>query len=299
MKFPGTRLKVRLTLVLLTLGLLSPCFAVTAPTDKLEPQRKLVEQKIRLLEVLVNSPAARASSSGRDADAALLIQKGRESLEAARQALAANRLNEASSLLDATLKSASSASRKMSSDGSGLSESAQRKTLADMAEQVATYRASIIELTRDGSVAVEAQQLLIQLDSMAAESKQLAEGGRLGDANKKLASAYRLTIEKISKFRAGQEVVMSLKFNTPVDEYFYEQKRFGSNLIMVDMMIGEGRAEGQKRNLVDGFIAEGNKLKSLADAEANLQRHKEAVQLMEKATGQLNRALQSMGLPVF
>ena len=65
------------------------------------------------------------------------------------------------------------------------------------------------------------------------------------------------------------------------------------------MMIAEGRADGQKRNLVDDLVTEGNKLKSRADDEATAQRHKEAVGLMEKAVGQLNRALQSMGIPVF
>ena len=292
--------KVALTFVGLVLGALGiSCLAQTAASDNHEQQRKLIEQKIRLLDMLVNSPAAKAASVGRDAESALLIEKGRKSLEAALQAFAGNRFTEASSLLDETLKAASSAARKISPDGSGLSESAQRKSLADMAEQVATYRASIIELTRDRKVAPEAQQLLLQLDAMLAESKQLATGGRLGDANKKLAAAYKLTVEEISKLRAGEEVVMSLKFNTPAEEYDYEQKRFGSNLIMIDMMIGEGRAEEQKRKLVDGFVAEGNKLKSLADAEANVQRHKEAVLLMERATGQLNRALQSMGVPVF
>ena len=92
---------------------------------------------------------------------------------------------------------------------------------------------------------------------------------------------------------------MSLKFDTPADEYAYEQKRYGSSLIMIDMMIGEGRAEGQKRKLVDSFVTEGNRLRSLAEAEASSRHHKEAVVLMEKAGGQLNKALQSMGIPVF
>jgi len=287
------------SVLLLVIGLANVCLAQSSGADNPEQKRKLIEQKIRLLDMLVNSPAAKNAAAGRDPDSATLIEKGRKSFAAARQAFADNRFDEASRLLDDTLKSASSVSRKISSDGSGLSESAQRKSLADMAEQVASYRASVVELTHEGRVAAEARQLLIQIDGLSSESKQLADAGRLGDANKKLASAYKLTVEEITKLRAGQEVVMSLKFNSPADEYTYEQKRFGSNLIMVDMMIGEGRVEGQKRNLVDGFVTEGNKLKRLAEVEANSQRHKEAVVLMEKAIGQLNRALQSMGVPVF
>lgn len=293
-------MKLALTTVsFLMIGWANLGLAQTTSADHPEQNRKLIEQKIRLLDMLVNSPAAKNAAAGRDPDSALLIETGRKSFEAARSAFADNRLGEAARLLDDTLKVASSASRKMASSGGALSDSAQRKSLADMAEQVATYRASVLDLTRDDKTAAPARQLLAQIDALTAESKQLADGGRLGDANKKLAAAYKLTVEEISKLRAGQEVVMSLKFETPADEYAYEQKRFGSNLTMIDMMIAEGRAEGPKRKLVDGFITEGNQLKRLAEAQASGQRHKEAVALMEKASGQLNRALQSMGIPVF
>lgn len=292
-------MKLAFTSILLLLGLLNPCLAQPSGADNPEPKRKLIEQKIRLLDMLVNSPAAKNAAAGRDPESASLLAKGRASFEAARQALANNQFDEAARLLDEALKSTAAASRKISADGSGLSESAQRKSLADMAEQVATYRAAVVDLTRDNKVAAEARQLLLQIDALSSESTQLADAGRLGDANKKRAAAYKLAVEEITRLRAGQEVILSLKFETPADEYAYEQKRFGSNLTLVDMMIAEGRAEGQKRKLVDDLVTEGHKLKGLAETEAHSGRHKEAVALMEKATVQLNRALQSMGVPVF
>jgi hypothetical protein len=287
------------SMALLPFGWITPALAQTAAADAPAQKRQLIEQKIRLLDMLVNSPAAKTAATGRDPESTALIEKGRKSFEAARQAFADNRFDEASRLLDEALKSTSSASKKISPAGSGLSESAQRKSLADMAEQVASYRASVAELTRDTKVGAAAKQLLGQIDALLSESKQLADTGRLGDANKKMASAYKLTVEEITKLRAGHEVVMSLKFNTPADEYAYEQKRFNASLTMIDMMIGEGRADGQKRKLVDSFVAEGNRLRSLAETEAVSKHHKEAVALMEKAGGQLNKALQSMGIPVF
>jgi cellobiose-specific phosphotransferase system component IIA len=134
---------------------------------------------------------------------------------------------------------------------------------------------------------------------MADESRKLDAAGRMGDANKKMAEAYKLQVEEISRLRAGQEVVMSLKFATPADEYAYEQKRFHSNEILVGMMIGEGRAEGDKRRLVDGFLTEAGRLKAGAIEQSINGNFKEAVSLMEKAVAQLNRALQTMGVPVF
>lgn len=153
--------------VLLLIGLVTPCLAQTSGADHAEQKRKLIEQKIRLIDMLVNSPAGRKAAAGQDADSAMLLEKGQQSLEAARRAFADSRLDEATRLLDDALKSASSSSRKMSANGGGLSESAQRKRLSDLTEQVATYRASVVDLTRDNKVAVEARQLLSRIDALS------------------------------------------------------------------------------------------------------------------------------------
>lgn len=273
--------------------------AAQTPPDGAEQKRRLIEQKIKLVEMLVNSPAAKGAPYGREAESAALIEKGRQSIGEARKALADGKFDDAAKLLDEALKSASSASRKMSPNEGGLSESAQRKSLQDLGEQVDMYRSSLNDLARDRDKAVAAKALLGRIDALRAESRQFADAGRLGDASKKMADAYKLAVEEMSRLRAGQEVVLSLKFDTPADEYAYERKRFASNEIMVDMMIGEGRAEGDKRRLVDGFVDEGRKLNAQADAQATAGRHAEAVKLMEQASAQLIRALQSMGLPVF
>lgn len=264
-----------------------------------DQKRRLIEQKIRLVETLVNSPAARGSSGGADGQSAELIEQGRRSIDDARRALGEGRLDEAAQLADGALKSASAASRRLPSGEAALSESAQRKSLQDMTEQVSMYRASIDELARDPQKGEGAKVLLAKVDALAGEGKQLADAGRVGEAGKKMAEAYKLAVEEMSRLRAGQEVLLSLKFETPADEYAYERKRFASNEIMVDMMVSEGRAAGEKRLLVDKFVEEGQRLGVQAELKAKAGEHAEAVKLMEQASAQLIRALQSMGVPVF
>jgi hypothetical protein len=271
--------------------------AQTPPAGE-EQKRRLIEQKLKLVDGLVNSPAANTAAYGRDAETPQLLERGKQALGQARQALAENRLEDASKLLDEALKATAAASRRLSASAS-LSESAQRKNLQDLSDQLAGYRGGLVDLTKDAKVGGEAKALLARIDGLADESRKLAASGQLGDANRKLAEAYKLAVEEIAKLRAGQEVVMSLKFDTPAEEYAYEQKHFNSNEILVDMMIGQGRADGERRKMVDGFVAEGRKLKADAEGRANAGAHKEAVGLMEKAVGQLNRALQTMGVPVF
>jgi hypothetical protein len=245
--------------------------------------------------MLVNAPAAQAAAASKDAETAALIGRGRELLAAARESLAGQRYPEAAKSLDEALRHVSKANAR---NAGGLSDSVQKQRLQDMGEQVATYRGALVELTKSPK-AGEAQAALGRVDAMAEEAKRMAAGGRMGDANKKMAEAYKLAVEEISRLRAGEVVTMALKFNSPADEFAYEQKRVQSNEILVNMMIAEGRADGDKRRLVDGFIGEAGKFKSEAANLAIGGNHKEAVSAMEKAFAQLNRALQTMGVPAF
>lgn len=261
-----------------------------------EQQRRLAEQKLKLVEMLVNSPAAKLSSASKDTEVAGLIERSRELLKQARETLAAQRYAEASLALDEALRGVSKAN---SRSAGGLSDSVQKQRLQDMGEQVATYRGALVEMLKNPKNGAEAQSALTRVDTLADAARGLAAAGRLGEANKKMAESYKLAVEEISRLRAGEVVTMSLKFNSPAEEYAYEQKRFQSNEILVNMMIAEGRAEGDKRRLVDSFIHEAGRLKADAIDQSINNNFKEAVSSMEKAFTQLNRALQTMGVPAF
>ena len=269
------------------------CAGTVAAQDD-EAQRRLLEQKLRLVDMLLKSPAAQA----REGEAAANIAEGRTALAQARAALGEARLDEAAALADRALKSVSAASRRGGASAP-LSESAQRKSLDDLGSQLASYRSSIVELGDHPKVGDAARALLVRIDGARDESARLAADGQLGDANRTLAAAYRLAVEEIARLRQGQEVVMSLKFDTPADEFAYEQRRFASNDILVEQMVAQGKAEGGRQMLVDKFSADARRSRDEAEALAARGDHAGAVALMEKAVGQLNRALQTMGVPVF
>ena len=260
-------------------------------------RRRLLEQKVRLVETLLASPAARKAADPDRPDQRTPVEHSRRSLEAAKAALAEDRLDEAGRAVDEALKSAAAASRRLSRQGDTLSESAQRSTFQDLREQIATYRASVAALSADPRHGASARELLARIDAQSAESARLAEAGRWGDANRRLAETYQHTAQEISRLRAGQEVVLALKFETPADELAYEQRRFKSNEIMIDRLIGEGRADRQ--GMVDAFVRQGRALQEQAEARARAGDAGGAVPLMEQANAQLNRALQAMGVPVF
>lgn len=266
----------------------------STPADQ---RRRLIEQKMRLVESLVNSPAAQASTDGGETETSALVLNGRKLLDQVREALATNKFDEAATALDEALRSATRASARLSSKRGMLSNSVQQTNYKNLAEQVGTYRTGIEDLAKQGNS--EARSVAARITVLQSEAVKLAEMEKLGDANRKLADAYKLAVESISKLRAGQTVTMSLKFDTPAQEYDYERRRFQSSEILVDMMIGEGRSEGDRRNMVNAFVSEGKQLLSVATDHANGGDYKSAVAVMEKATAQLNRALQVMGVPVY
>ena len=295
------------TLLLLCLSGLAPVAQAQTPTttpppanapDAGEQKKRLIEQKIKLLESLLNSPAAKSAAYGTEGETTTLVAHGQKVIASARTEAAAGNYDGASKALDEAMRAVSKATRNLQSS-SAFAESAQRKTFDDQSEQVATYRKSLVDLTRDPKVGSAAQALLPRLDALSDEAKQLAAAGRLGEANKKLAEAYKLATEEIARLRQGHEVVMSLKFESAAEEFAYEEKRFNSNQVMVDMMIADGKAEGERRKMIDQFVGEGGRLKREAEALAEKGGHKEAVKMMERASGQFVRALQMMGVPVF
>lgn len=72
--------------ILLFFGIANSGFAQSSTQDMGNQKRKLIEQKIRLIDMLINSPAAMNASAGRDQESVKLIEAGRKTFESAKQA---------------------------------------------------------------------------------------------------------------------------------------------------------------------------------------------------------------------
>ncbi len=288
----------RLATVVLCLWPLHAWSQPSAEPRPADPRLQLIEQKVKLLEVLVNSPLAKGQAGSGDAEAVALLQRRRLLLDQARQALGAQQPDEAAKFLDEALARTSQAGRSAAGKGAELSEVAVQASLANLGEQIATYRGTLQTMAREGSSAA-ARALLATVDGLSVEAAKLVADGRNVEANRKMTEAYRRVVEGLSRLQAGQTVTLSLKFDSPAEEYAYEERRFQSNEMMVGMMLDEGRASGDRRRLVEEFAREAKRLRSEAAALATAGNHAAAVTAMEKAVAQLNRALQTMGVPVF
>lgn len=269
----------------------------TANSTQNENQRRLViQQKLRLLESILASPRARQAQDSGDPESKAHYAKVRRLMEGARAALASGDAEFAGQSLDEALRTVSGAA--FSKNGSSLNVSAQRTRNAELLEQIRSYRGSLADAAKENN-GKTAGDAVARLDRLVAEADKHSASGRYAEANKLLAEAYKLAVTAVTEIRAGQTVVLRLKFDTPADEFAYEQRRNRSHEMLIDMMIAEGRAEGPKRNLVERYVEESRSLRAKADGQAKAGDYASAVKTLEQATSQLVRALQVTGLAVF
>jgi hypothetical protein len=276
-------------LCLLALGISAQ--AAEAP----DARRTSLEQKLKLVSSVLSGSKAKQAATSDNAEARTQIAKAQQLADAARESLAKGDLDQAGAALDQALKAVSAASSQSSKN---LDVAAQRARHAELNEQVQTYRASLADLRKDPKHAAGAGTALEKLDNLTTEAGKLAAANKYTEANKLLADAYLHAANSLTTLRAGQTVTLSLKFDTPADEYAYEQKVNQSHEMLVEMMMAENKTAALTE-AANRILDDNRRAKVEADKQAKAGKHPEAIRTLEGATTQLKRALQSFGMPIF
>lgn len=268
------------------------------PAAEPERQQQLAEQKLRLIDSLLASPAIKAAASGGQSEAGVLIAASRRRLEQARAELQAKRSDDAIRELDQALKDLSKAGSLISGDPqAGAAVSARQ--FQERAAAVDSYRRAIEEMASAPATAAEARRLLARVEQLASEAHRRFNAGNTNEGLQDMNAAYRLAVSEISRLRQGQEVILRLHFDSPREEFDYEQKRYHSNEILIAMLSREERAGADAKSQVEGLLRRAAEWKETAAAKAAANDYAAAVKDMENAGQQLNRALQLLGVPVF
>jgi len=268
--------------------------AASEPANGDAPRRALVEQKLRLVEQLLGSARVLEVGAGSDLEAKAALTRARallaESLQAASSSASTHvepKLNEALRLVVAATRSRA---------GGQAAEDGQAQRNTELRDQINAYRRAIV-------AALEARRIepqpaaLAALDQFIADAERLAASGRHGEANKALTQAYRVAGESLSALRAGETVTIALKFDTPADEYAYEQKRHQSHEMLVEMTVAERRPSGAALASIEQQVREARALRERATESVAAGDHPTAIRLLEEGTGHLVRALQAAGMP--
>lgn len=249
----------------------------------------IVAQKVRLLEQLLASPRAQEVVERGEAEPKATLARARTLLEETKQiadaAEAEKRINEA-------LRLATLATRGRPAEAP---VDAQVRRNAELRTQVDEYRRGIVTALQ-ARRAEGRSPVLVAVDQHLVEADDLTRVGRHVDAHAELERAYRAAVQGLARLREGETVTIALKFDTPADEYAYEQKRFQSHELLVEMTLTERNPVGSMRNAVEQRRQEARSLRDRASESAARGDYRSAIAQLEEANRGLVRALQAAGV---
>lgn len=282
-----------LRLLLLTL----PLSWAIAPAP-LAADRSTVEQKLKLVGGMVNSPRMLEIERGAHAEAKARVEHARRLVEQGRAALTSGDVDLAEGALDQALKAVTAASS-LARSGAVPDVAAQRARHDEIREQLRGYRNVLSGMRDDPALAKRAGEAIAQMDLHLAQAKALYDGGRYAEANRVLSDGYLAVTGALRELRAGQTVVQILKLDTPADEYAYEERINQSTEALLALLVSQGRVDAGMRGMVDKALDANRVARIEAERGARAGNHGDAAKSLEAATLRLKNTMRLLGIPTF
>ena len=127
-------------------------------------------------------------------------------------------------------------------------------------------------------------------------SDAMLEEGKAGEARAKLDDTYEAVKSSLESLRGGDTLVRELNFETKEDEYLYEVDRNDTHQMLVQVLFAEKMESSPMRATAEGFIDTAAAMRADAEDAAAKKKYEEAIELLEKSTKELIRAIRSAGV---
>ena len=125
---------------------------------------------------------------------------------------------------------------------------------------------------------------------------ELLEQGNADDARAALDTIYEAIKVSLEGLRGGDTLVRELSFETKEDEYEYEVDRNDTHRMLVQVLLADKIENSPMRASAEKFISNAEALRSEAEGVAGNGQFEEAIELLEKSTKELIRAIRSAGV---
>lgn len=132
-----------------------------------------------------------------------------------------------------------------------------------------------------------------EIEGLIEAAERQAAQGRLAEAQPLVERAYLTARVSIEALRRGDTLVRSLTFASAQEEYAYEQDRYQTHRMLIQVLVAE---RGTQPALMQGFVDRAGALREAAEAKARGGDHAAAVKGLEEATRELVRAIRAAGL---
>jgi tetratricopeptide (TPR) repeat protein len=124
----------------------------------------------------------------------------------------------------------------------------------------------------------------------------LLEQGKPDDARAALDATYEVVKVSLEGLRGGDTLVRELSFETKRDEYDYELDRNDTHQMLIKVLLAEKLESSPMRASAEKFIVTAGELRSQAEVSAGKKQYEQAIELLEKSTKELIRAIRSAGV---
>ncbi len=261
------------------------------PAQSYDVTQKL-EQKIRMIEHILNSPALQErTAASEDSVAQELLARARQNFAEGKVYYAESRYLEADAVLDYVLRDLSASSQLLS-----LSLRKQAEYRRFVSQLDAFTLPEREQLEEDDVLFVEQQ--LSRISDMRAKADQLAEAGDFDRAIAAIERAYGAKVTLVQRLLRDTTLVYDLDFDTVQDEYRYLVSRNYHYLDMVDLAVSRQPLADNVQKLTDFYLYRSMVNLERAESLETDGRFSEAIPILEESITQLTRILKLLGVDV-
>lgn len=258
-----------------------------------EPERTQLERRFESVGTLIEkSTAAKQIEASGVAEAQERRERAKQAYGEAKAAFEAGDLQKASSLLSSASKIMFEAA-KLAAPETVTGEKKQKdftnklesvKALLSAQKRIATEKANV----KEGSESTR------QIESLLAEAERKAAGGQIDSARSTLEQAYLLAKASVSSMRTGDTLVRSLNFASKEEEYHYEVDRNDTHQMLIKVLLEDRGPSGNPR--MQEFLDNAAALRAEAETQAKRGDFTAGIATLERATGELVKAIRSAGI---
>lgn len=129
-----------------------------------------------------------------------------------------------------------------------------------------------------------------------ARAETLHQREQLEDARERLDAAYVALKLSLQAARDGETRIQTLSFANKQEEYEHEVARNDTHQKLVGLFMQDSETSEGMQKMVDNFLGKASELREQAEDQADDGDHEDAVNNLTESTGQLIRALRTVGI---
>ncbi len=281
-----------LNLLAAVLVIIAICSGVATADEQKERDGILMRMKMTE-SYLTSKTATRIEESGNE-EAIRLLEKSRQLLDKGKQELEQGNLAAAKEQLSLSIQTFTAAGAANSDNQNSRKKLASE--VSSLQSEIDAYLVSFRSALEEKGPAMSGLLDQKYVESLRAGAQQSKASGDYKSAISKLTSAKNLVVDALIKIRNNETVVYTVEFQTPADEFRYEQERFNEYVALSDTLLEKDDFSEGKIKLFEMQKNAGYQISEEAEALANQGDFENAISRMEDAVKKMVQGLRLLGI---